>query len=103
MKQKITLAAALLAATGLTLAACGGQGGGEGAGAAKGGSNPAMPPADPARAAKVNGYGPDGQPIDAVAAAEMPESQLPPLTGEGAGPPPKAEPAPPFKKAEPAQ
>lgn len=91
MKQKSTLAAALLAGLGLTLSACGGQGGD---GQAEAGRNPAMPPADPARAAKVNGYGPDGQPIDAVAAAEMPESQLPPLSGEGAGPPPKAEPAP---------
>jgi hypothetical protein len=62
-----------LAAVALTAAACG-----PGAGKADKG-NPAEPPADPARAARTNGLGPDGKPIDAVAAAEMQETDLPPL------------------------
>ncbi|HYE44126.1 MAG TPA: hypothetical protein VEA15_12105 [Caulobacteraceae bacterium] len=93
MVRKSALAAAVLAGAALTLAGCG-DGGSKNAAA---GSNPAMPPEDPARAAKVNGYDAAGKPIDAVTAAEMPESQLPPLTGDGAGPPPEAEPAPPAK------
>lgn len=93
-RTALTLA---LAAAGLTLAACG-----PGAGQpAK--SNPAMPPADPARASRTNGLGPDGKPIDAVAAAEMKESDLPPLKGAGPAPdvpapPPFEQPAPPAEK-----
>ena len=87
-------AVATLATAAFVLAACGPGAGGD---ASKKGANPAMPPPDPARAAKVNGYDKDGKPIDAVAAAEMPESALPPLKGEGAGPPPDAPPAPPYK------
>ena len=93
MLRRTAIAGFALAAFVLTACGPGAQTGGD---AAKGG-NPAMPPADPARAAKVNGYDKDGKPIDAVAAAEMPESALPPLKGEGAGPAPDAEPAPPFK------
>lgn len=65
----------------LVLAGCGDGGGKTDApGGAK--VNPAMPAADPARASKVNGLGPDGQPIDAVQAAEMNEADLPPLPKE---------------------
>jgi len=92
MYRRLVLGAGA-AALAFGLAACGDGGSKSGAR-----SNPAMPPADPARAAKVNGYDKDGKPIDAVAAAEMPASALPPLKGEGAGPPPKAEPAPPYKQ-----
>ena len=80
-----------LAAAALMLAACGP---GAGKPAAKG-ANPAMPPADPARAARTNGFDKDGKPIDAVAAAEMKESDLPPL--KGAGPAPQVEAPPPFE------
>jgi hypothetical protein len=81
-----------LASAALLLAACG-----PGAGKTDKG-NPAMPPADPARAARTNGMGPDGKPIDAVAAAEMKESDLPPL--KGAGPAPDVPPPPPFEAPE---
>jgi len=91
MHRRLVLGLALSAA--LVLAACGPGGKADGA---KG--DPAMPPADPARAAAVNGYDKDGEPIDAVAAAEMPESALPPLKGDGAGQPPGA-PPPPEKPA----
>ena len=93
-RRTIVVVGGLVSAAAL-LAGCGD--GGSASERAKRG-NPAMPAPDPARAAKVNGYGPDGQPIDAVAAAEMPEAQLPALKGEGAGAPPDAPPAPPYKK-----
>ena len=95
MVRKTAMSAAVLAGAALALAACGDSG----SKSAAAGSNPAMPPEDPARAAKVNGYDAAGKPIDAVTAAEMPEGQLPSLTGEGAGPPPKAEAPPPPKPA----
>lgn len=72
--------AALLAFTGaaaLVLSACG-----PGAGDARG--NAANPEPDAERAAAVNGTGPDGQPIDAVTAAEMDAADLPPLKGASA-------------------
>ena len=87
-RTALTLA---LASAALVLTACG-----PGAGKAKG--NPAMPPADPARAARTNGFGKDGKPIDAVAAATMNEADLPPL--KGAGPAPDVPPAPPFEAPE---
>lgn len=68
----------------LALAGCGDGGKAEKDGAAK--VNPATPAADPARASKVNGLGPDGRPIDAVQAAEMKESQLPPLPASAEAP-----------------
>jgi hypothetical protein len=87
---------ALLAAA--CVAGCGDHGKQNQAGAAR---NPAVPAADPARAARVNGYGPDGKPIDAVQAAEMDPAKLPPLQEVdyrkefGAAPPP-----PPFERPE---
>ncbi|MBX7248420.1 MAG: hypothetical protein K1X35_05135 [Caulobacteraceae bacterium] len=84
IRRTLLILSALGAAA--TLAACG-----PGAGKAEKG-NPAMPPADPQRAARTNGFDKDGKPIDAVAAAEMPESELPPL--KGAGPAPDVPPAP---------
>jgi len=95
--RRRTVLTVTLATAALMLAACG-----PGAGKpAKG--NPAMPPADPARAARTNGYGKDGKPIDAVAAAEMKESDLPPLKAEGAGPAPQVEAPPPFTPPAPAE
>lgn len=84
-----TALTATLALAAFLLAACG-----PGAGKTNKG-NPAVPPADPARAARTNGLGTDGKPIDAVAAAEMKESDLPPL--KGAGPGPDVPPPPPFE------
>lgn len=81
-----------LASAALLLAACG-----PGAGKSDKG-NPAMPPADPARAARTNGFDKDGKPIDAVQAATMNEADLPPL--KGAGPAPDVPPAPPFEAPE---
>jgi hypothetical protein len=80
-----------LASAALLLTACG-----PGAGKAKG--NPAMPPADPARAARTNGFDKDGKPIDAIQAATMNEADLPPL--KGAGPAPDVPPPPPFEAPE---
>ncbi|MBC6980190.1 hypothetical protein [Caulobacter sp. 17J80-11] len=68
-------AAAVLGA--LALAACGQGGKAEKPVKAK--VNAAMPAPDAARASKINGLGPDGRPIDAVQAAEMKASDLPPL------------------------
>ena len=81
-----------LASAALLLAACG-----PGAGKSDKG-NPAMPAPDPARAARTNGFGKDGKPIDAITAATMNEADLPPL--KGAGPPPDVPPAPPFEAPE---
>ncbi|MFN4288270.1 MAG: hypothetical protein ACK4E3_07240 [Brevundimonas sp.] len=67
----------MTAAATLVLSACG-----PGAGDARG--NAANPAPDPERAAAVNGTGPDGQPIDAVTAAEMDAADLPPLKGAAA-------------------
>lgn len=76
--RRAFVAAAVLGT--LALAACGQ--GGKAEKPAKAKVNAAMPAPDAARASKVNGLGPDGQPIDAVQAAEMKASDLPPLPKE---------------------
>lgn len=89
MNRRTALSVSIAVATALLLTACG-----PGAGKPQTG-NPAEPPADPQRAARTNGFDKDGKPIDAVAAAEMKESDLPPLKGAPAAP--DVEPAPPYK------
>jgi hypothetical protein len=90
MNRRSALAISAAVATALLLTACG-------PGAGKGNKgNPAMPEPDIKRASRTNGFDRDGKPIDAVAAAEMKESDLPPLKGAPAAP--AAEPAPPYKK-----
>jgi hypothetical protein len=61
----------------LPLSACGDHGAKQGG--HRKGASPAAPAPDPKRAARVNGVGPDGKPIDAVQAAEMDLAKLPPL------------------------
>lgn len=78
-KRRLVALSALGSAA-VLLAACGG---GEGGGSGEKGSNPAVPPEDKARAAAVNGYDAEGEPIDAVAAATMDEKDLPPLKSGG--------------------
>lgn len=89
MNRRTAFSVSAAVATALLLAACG-------PGAGKDQGNPAMPAPDAKRASRTNGLGPDGKPIDAVAAAEMKESDLPPLKGAPAAP--KVEPAPPYEK-----
>ena len=88
MNRRTALSVSAAVATALLLAACG-------PGVGKDQGNPAMPAPDIERASRTNGLDKDGKPIDAVAAAEMKESDLPPLKGAPAAP--DAEPAPPFK------
>ncbi|NEX93507.1 hypothetical protein [Caulobacter sp. 17J65-9] len=102
--RRAFVAAAVLGA--LALAACGQ--GGKAEKPAKAKVNAAMPAPDAARASKINGLGPDGQPIDAVQAAEMKASDLPPLP-QGSyteafepAPQPESAKAPAAKKAAPA-
>lgn len=87
MSRRILTAGALAAAPLMALALVGC---GDGSGTPAKGSNPAMPPPDVARASAVNGLDKDGKPIDAVAAAEMPESELPPLKDQPAAAEPPA-------------
>lgn len=89
-RTAFALTAALGAA--LLLTACG-------PGAGKGNkSNPAMPEPDIARASRTNGLDKDGKAIDATQAAEMKDSDLPPLKGAPAAP--AVEPAPPYTAPE---
>lgn len=88
MNRRTAVSVSVAVATALLLAACG-------PGAGKPQGNPAMPPDDPQRAARTNGFDKDGKPIDAVAAAEMNDADLPPLKGAPAAP--DVEPAPPAK------